>query len=399
MKKLPFAGALLIVLYTLSACGSQGGSGASDSDGPIKVGVPLPLSGAYAFPGQGEQVGLKLAEAEINAHGGINGRQIQFDFVDDQSTPDGAVAAATRLVDQDKVAAVLNGSASDGVIATLPFYKGSGIVDYSISAQDPAVTNPFAKNVFKGATLNNDDAAPLYADYLKKVGTKKLAILEGVYPLYTSLMGPFKKQLSDAGIQVVDTETYNVGDTNYSAQISHIANSGADTVFVMAQLSDALTILPQLKQAGIKARLVGDTASADPTLLSIGSSAEGFTTFSMGGPQLVSDKTGQMGRFYAALAKYKISLPAKTPNVFSVYSYSDAYVLAEALRDIKGPITSDALIESLDANIQGFQAGPGSAFPYAAKIGQPRAFTADDHVGTKNATPVTVKNGELVPAS
>lgn len=365
---------------------------------PIRIGAPLPLSGAVAFPGQGEQVGLKLAQAEINANGGINGRNIEFVIVDSRSTPDGALAAVTRLVAQDKVMAVFNGGSSGEVNASLPFFRQNGIVNYVVSAVDPTITDPLARNIFRGATVNNKYLAPMYAEYLAKAGVKRLAILQGAYPIYQSLMQPLRKELEKAGIQVAGVEQYNLGDTNFGGQALQIGALKPDTVLVLAQASDALTILPQLRRGGITARLVGDVASADPAILGAGAAAEDFTTFSMGGPQLVYEKTGEMGKFHAALAKYKIDLAAKTPNFFSVLAYSDAYVLAEALRKVEGPLTSEALIKSLENNIRGFLPGTTPEFAYAAKVGRPRTFSAGNHDGNTGATPITVKNGQFVSA-
>jgi branched-chain amino acid transport system substrate-binding protein len=380
----------------LAACAFAQGAAKLD---PIKIGAPLPLSGALAFPGQGEQVGLKLAQAEINAHGGVNGRHIEFVIVDSRSTPDGALAAVTRLVAQDKVVAVLNGGSSGEVNASLPFFRQNGVVNYAISAVDPTITDPFTRNIFRGATLNNKYSAPLYADYLAKSGVKRLGILQGAYPLYLSLMQPLNKELEKAGIEVAGVVQYNLGDTNFGGQALQLASLKADAVLVLAQASDVLTILPQLRRGGVTARLVGDTASADPAILGAGAAVADFTTFSMGGPQLVHEKTGEMGRFHAALAQYKIELAAKTPNFFSVLAYSDAYVLAEALRKVDGPITSDALIKSLETNIRGFLPGTTPEFAYAAKIGRPRTFSASNHDGNTGATPITVKNGQFVSAN
>jgi branched-chain amino acid transport system substrate-binding protein len=366
---------------------------------PIRIGAPLPLSGAFAFPGQGEQVGLKLAQAEINAHGGINGRNIEFVIVDSRSTPDGALAAATRLVAQDKVVAVLNGGTSGEVNASLPFFRQSGVVDYVMAAQDPTITDPFTRNVFRGAGLNNNSGAPVYAAHLAKLGAKRLAILQGAYPVFRTLMDPLKKELDKVGIEIVGIEQYNVGDTNFGAQALQIANAKADTVLVLAQTSDSIAILPQLRRAGITARLVGDATAADPAILGAGAAAEGFTVFSITGAQLVDDKTGEMGKFHAALAKYKIELPAKMPNVFSVFAYSDAYVLAEALRKMEGPITSEALIKSLETNIRGFQPGATPEFAYAAKVGRPRTFSASIRDGSSGMSPLIVKGGAIMPAN
>lgn len=398
LKSITRAGAVLLGIAVVTGAFAQSGSAAKRLD-PIRIGAPLPLSGAFAFPGHGEQVGLKLAQAEINANGGINGRNIEFIIVDSHSRPDGAVAAATRLVSQDKVIAVLNGGTSGEVNASLPFFRQTGVVNYVMAAQDPTITEPFTRNIFRGAGLNNNSGAPMYAEYLAKTGVKRLAILQGAYPVFKTLMEPLKKELEKAGVQVVRVEQYNVGDTNFGAQALQIANAKPDTVLVLAQTTDALAILPQLRRAGITARLVGDVASADPAILSAGAAAEGFTIFSITGSQLVDDKTGEMGKFHAALAKYKIELPAKMPNVFSVFAYSDAYVMAEALRRIEGPITSEALIKSLENNIRGFMPGTTKEFAYAAKVGRPRTFSASNRDGSTGMTPLVVKGGALVPAN
>ena len=125
---------------------------AQPGDGPITIGVHYPLTGPSSELGLGFQYGARLALSEINAHDGVNGRELKLILVDDKSTPDGAITAVQRLTAGSTVALLWGGSSSSPTIAMLPRLKAGPTPYYAGFASGPRVLEPFGRYVFSGAS-------------------------------------------------------------------------------------------------------------------------------------------------------------------------------------------------------------------------------------------------------
>ena len=177
-----------------------------------------------------------------------------------------------------------------------------------------------------------------------------------------------------------------------------IKSANADVIFTFGLATDEGRLIPRIRRSGFTQPIVTDISGADLSVARLaGAAAEGYYTFWFGGPQFYDDTTGAMGKFNESIVANKIERPANMPNLFSLMTYSDVYVLAEAIRKAGKDLTRAALLKSLDTNIQGFVAGPPN-WPYAASIGSPRTFTPTNHRGTSFAQPVVSKGGTFKSA-
>ncbi|MGW3606333.1 ABC transporter substrate-binding protein [Micromonospora sp. NPDC005161] len=392
--------AAVLASFSMAACGaSRSGGGDSVAKGAdLEVGTQVVLTGPASFVGQGFKVGATLAQDEINENGGINGRKLKLTFVDDKGTPDGGVAAVRQLVDRDKVLLVLGGSTSTATVAAVPYFAGNKKLYYASLASDPALLKDFHRNIFAGATISQTDGTKAYVDYItKSLGAKSVAMMECDQAHCTSGTPLLKQQLEAAGLKVPVVATYNSGDTDFTGQIAKIKSAKPEAVFIYGLAADGGRIIPQLRRAGVTVPLLGDTSLADPTVAKVaGSSAEGFTTFWLGGNQFLSDDTGNMADWLDSLHEHEPKLPDATPNLYSMMAYSDVYVLAEAIRQAGDDPTGAKIIDKLNTGIDGFVAGKGGQFSYAVPIALPRTFTSSDHQGNRTVTPITVENGNFV---
>ena len=384
-------------LLTISQAGAQTAPGVSDTE--IKVGVHLSLTGPASFVGQGSKVGLSLAQAEINGHGGINGRKLVLSLVDDRGSPDGGVTAVRRLVDEEKVLFVLGAGTSTATVPVLPYFERNGVPYYVSLASDPAVVEKFRKNVYSGATSTQVVFTEVMSKFVvDKFKPKRVALIQCDQAHCTS-GGPRIKALFEKAGVAVTVVTFNSGDTDFTGQIQQIKSSNPDVVFVYGLASDGGRLFPQIRRAGIEAQIVSETSLADPSVSRVaGPAAEGFYAFWLGGTQFIDDKTGAMAQWLASLDKYNIERPANTPNLYSLMLYADLYVVAEAMRAAGKNLTREALLNSLDTKIKGFVGGKGGEWSYAAPIGFPRSFTPTDHLGNRNLQPLVSRGGVFKPA-
>lgn len=368
------------------------------TDSAIKIGVHAALTGVASFVGQGGKVGIDAAVAEINGHGGINGRKLDIIYVDDRGAPDGGVAAVRRLIDDDKVFTVFGAGPSASTVSVVPLFQQNGVPYFVSFASDPRVLEKFIPNIYSGATVPQVDAIASYADFMiKDLKAKRVAMMVCDQPHCTSSAPILKGLLDKAGVSVVQI-SYNSGDTDFTGQMAQLKSASPDVIFLFGLAPDEGRIIPRIKRSGLTQPIVTDVSGSDLTVLRMaGPAAEGYYTFWFGGPQFYDDNTGAMGKFNESIKTNKIEHPANTPNLYTLMAYADVYVLAEAIRGAGKDLTRAGLLKSLDININGFVGGP-PAWSYAAPIGSPRTFTPTNHRGTNSAQPVVVKGGSFKPA-
>jgi branched-chain amino acid transport system substrate-binding protein len=392
----------LIGLVVVAGCaGNTTGAGSNTAiAADVALGVHLPLTGAASFVGQGFQLGSQLAFNEINQHGGVNGHKLKVIYEDDAGTPDGGVTTVRRLIDQSKVFAVVGGSTSTATVAVLPSMM-TGPTPYFVSlASDPRVLATYSDYVFSGATVPQKD---IVASMVKFITTslkpKSVALMQCDQGHCQSGVPLLKSGLESAGVTVPTVQQYHSGDTDFTAQIDAIKKTNAEVVGIYGLAADGGRIIPQVRRAGINAKLVADTSLADPSVLRVaGASSDGFYAMWLGATQFVDDKTGVMGDWRERFDKANPNAPSGTPNLYSLMGYADAYVVAEGIRRASSNLTQKNFIDQLNT-LDGFVAGKDPYFKYAAPIGLPRSFKKGDHQGNRSVTPIVAKGGSFKVAT
>src|SRR5205823_13980445 len=132
----------------------------------LAVGAHGARTGRAAYIGLAGGDGMLLAIKEIDAAGGINGRKIVAMFEDDGHSPTKALAAVKKLVEQDKVFAVMSVGGSNATIGAVDYMKEKGVPYYVSIASAPPVTWPHARNLFRGGTTETARYGELYAEFL-----------------------------------------------------------------------------------------------------------------------------------------------------------------------------------------------------------------------------------------
>ena len=359
---------------------------------PITIGVLYPLTGPSSELGQGFQYGAELAIAEINAHGGINGRPIRLIMVDDKSKPDGSVTAVQRLTTGDKVMLLWSGSSSSPTVAVLPRLKAGPTPFYVGFASDPRVLHPFSKYVYSGAAAPVSAVVEALSSFVATTLKAKTVATMFCDQANCKAAAPLvHKRLGELGAKLVAEQTFHSGDTDFTGQVNAVKAANPDVVVVWGLPVDGGRLVGQLRRAGITAKIVGDTGVADQTVIDLGGpAAEGLYAMWIGGAQFLGDPTGPMADWQKRFAKAYPDAPAGFPNQYSMRAYADAYVIAEALRRAGKDLSPENIVRQLDS-IHDFVAGKDGHFTYAAAIGLPRGFSPADHQGTKELTPVIVK--------
>jgi branched-chain amino acid transport system substrate-binding protein len=357
----------------------------------ITVGAFGPITGPAAYIGLAGRDGATLAIKEINASGGINGRKLSMIFEDDGHSPTKALAAVKKLIDQDHVFMIFCVAGSNGTLGAIDFVRENGRVMFVSFASAPGVTWPFARNMFRGGTTEVPRYGELYAEYLHDyLKATKIAILNGreEYPKNEgdALTAQLKNWYQTAPVKRAE---FNIGDKDFTPQLLEIQGADPQVIAIFGNPAEAAIAMRQAKELGINASFFLGTTMVDQSLLNVAKqAAEGANGFALL-PLLPSSSNPEMKSWVAKWKQEYPNLPAGRPNVFDVLSYSDMYAVADALKRAGKDLTTDRLIDALEAT-QDYRVGA---------IASPLTFTKKHHIGNLRLQAMQVKNGEWEPVA
>lgn len=389
--RLVCAATALLLIGALAGCSAGGGpapSGPGSEPAPapapavetpgvtateILIGIHTPLTGPIALSGTSEKDGLEIWADEVNKAGGINGRKVRIIAYDDQGSPQQALNYVRRLLNQDKVFALLAGSASGSQLPVMDVVRESGVPFIVSLSTNPKVVRPGDKNIYR--VFANDDATGAgVVDYLvEKLKVKRPAIIYNTNDYGLGGLAATQNELKKFNLDFVAKESYNVGETDLSAQLLRIKRAEPDAVIAYSLHPEAAIIVRQGRELGLNVPFIGGGATATPLFpQTAGQSGVGFVTAYFL-PHLPDD-TGKpaIKQYLDALnAKYAGKLPAGRPTFYDLLAYSSGKLLESALREAGKDITREKVLAALD-KVQNFDAG-GILFPIS--------FTPQEHEG------------------
>jgi branched-chain amino acid transport system substrate-binding protein len=273
-----FAAALTLVF--LAACGgnkgdkSAGGSAAPAPTGStILIGHYGSLTGSEATFGLSTENGVKLAVKEVNAAGGIGGKQIELKSYDDQGKASEAGTAVTRLITSDHVVAVLGEVAS-----SLSLAGGRVAQQYGVPMISPSSTNPAVTEI--GDMVSRVCFLDPYQGWVEakfareNLKAQKAAILYDQTQAYSKgLKDYFKKEFEGMGGTITSEQAFSGGDQDFSAQLTTIRGTKPDVLFVPGYYTEAANISIQVRKLGITAPMLGGDGWDSTQLAAIGKDA------------------------------------------------------------------------------------------------------------------------------
>ncbi|MES9845815.1 MAG: branched-chain amino acid ABC transporter substrate-binding protein [Candidatus Sedimenticola sp. 6PFRAG5] len=309
----------------------------------IKIGVAGPHSGDLASYGIPSKKAAELVVADINAKGGINGKQIELMIEDDVCKPEVATNTATKLVSAG-VKVVLGHICSGATKAALPIYNNAGVVVMSPSATNPALTQSGEyPNFFR--TIAADDAqARTEVDFaLDVLGLKKIAVIHDKGDYGKGLAEFAKMFLEESGKgEVVLFEGVTPGAVDYSAIVQKIKRSGAEAVIFGGYHPEASKIVTQMRKKRMKIPFISDDGVKDDTFIKVaGKYAEGVYAT---GPQ---DNSANPLSAEAIEAHKKAH--GEDPGAFYENAYAAALALTNAIAKA-GSTDFDAMKKALQTN-------------------------------------------------
>ena len=314
-----------------------GGPGQAAPGEPIVIGTAGPVTGQYAIFGEQMVRGAEMAVADINAAGGVLGRQLVLEIGDDACEAKQAVAVANSMANKGAVFVAGHFCSSTSIPAS-EVYNEEGIVQISPASTNPVLTEQGLTNVFR--TCGRDDQQGLVAgEFLaKRFPDKNIAILHDKTAYGKGLADETKKVLNAAGITETLYEAYTAGEKDYSALVSKLKESTVDVVYLGGYHTEAGLILRQARAQGLEAQLVSGDALVTEEFWSITGDAGEGTLFSFSpDPSKNPAASAVVDRFLEQ--GYK-------PEGYTLYTYAAVQAFAQAA-EAGGTTDTDALISAL----------------------------------------------------
>ena len=345
---------LLMMLGLVAAgCGSDEPSGDSTgaaSGEPIKIGAILSLTGTYAGLGEPEKKLIEMEVKKINDAGGINGRPVEVIIEDDATDEAQAVAAASRLIEQEGVVAIIGATGTGQTMAMRGDIQRAGIPQVSM-AGGTVITSPVDPLVF-ATPWSNTIVVPFTLDYLKSQGITKIGLITDSGGFGKDGQAVFAAAAPEAGVEIVADETLNPGDTDMTAQLTKIKNSDAEAIVMWTAGSEAAIIAKNAMDLGIDLPIYGSHGIARQEFIDgAGEAAEGvkLAAGKVLDPSLYAE--GSEARTVADdfISSYEQAYGEK-PGMFPGYAYDALYLVVEAARRVEGDLTPEALLEQIQAH-------------------------------------------------
>ncbi|MBI2217434.1 MAG: ABC transporter substrate-binding protein [Candidatus Rokubacteria bacterium] len=349
MKSLYAIGAAILALALAGPASAE--QGVTDTE--IVVGCSNSFSGPLAFTGdQLTKFGLDLYFKVVNDAGGIHGRKVRTVYYDDGYKPQEAMANTKKLVEQDRVFAILASQGTSPVVATLDYLE-SNRVPLLFPYQGSPVTRG-KKHVFSGMMLY-DRQSHTMIDYL--VGQRKLRSFAALYQddeYGKAFLTSFEKDLARHKLKLLASEPVKRGVSDVSAQIAKLQAAKPEVTFLVLTPGPGAQALKERQKIGWNETLmVSSGPLTDERYLALaGGAAEGVEGLSLWPDPLSSDLPG-VKQYREHMAKY---FPKNEPNRYSLAGYFDAMLFAEAVKRAGKNLTRDGLATALEG-IKGWESG------------------------------------------
>ena len=294
----------------------------------IKIGFNVPLTGFAAADGQSALNGAKLAVAQANAAGGVNGTKIELVVYDDQASPKEAVPVATKLIEKDKVVGAVSGSYSGSTRAAAGIFQ-AGKVPYVVAyAIHPDITRS-GNFVFRVSAMGEVQGRG-GAKLVSNLGKKKVTLITVQNDFGQALAAGFKDAAPKFGLQITGEYEYAMADRQFGAVVSKVKADDPEVIYASGYFFNAGPLVSQLRAAGITAPIIGQEGYDSEKFIEIaGAASEGtLVTTSL-------DRDSDAPATKAFLADYRKANNAGADMV-AASSFTATNVLIEGLKKSGG---------------------------------------------------------------
>ena len=334
-------------ILALAGCGTKGG-------GTIALGVYGSTTGTTATFGKSTLNGVQMAADELNAGGGIGGKKIEIMAEDDESKADEAATAVQKLINQDRVVALIGEVASSRSLAAAPIAQNNGVPMISPSSTNPAVTK-VGDFIFRTCFIDPFQGTVMAKFATQQLHFKRVAILKDVKNDYSVGLAQYFTQefQGQLGGSIVGEQAYNEGDSDFRSQLTALKANNPEAIYVPGYYTEVGLIARQARELGITAPLLGGDGWVSDELIKIGGDALNGCYYSNHFAPDAPDSSLQ-----GFIARYKAK-DGGEPDAIAGLAYDAARLLFDSMRRVQA--SDPKAFEALDASHGSDQAGQKAA--------------------------------------
>jgi branched-chain amino acid transport system substrate-binding protein len=316
-------------------------SSTSDASGEIKIGAVLPLTGSIAAFGQSAQKALQLLEEEVNSSGGVNGQNVKFVFADDEGKPATAATVGQKLINSEKVVGIVGPLTSNCALSLAPIAQQYSVPMITGTGTNEKITQT-GDFIFRTCFIDPFQGKVMAKLASTDLGAKTAAILYDNGNDYSKgLAEKFQASFEEAGGEIVASETYLTGDKDFNAQLTKIAATNPDVLFLPDYYSTVAVIAKQARSAGITATFLGGDGWDSADLFNIGGDAVNGAYFS--NHYSLDDTADEVVEFIKA---FKAKYDDEVPDAMAALNYDAGKVLIQSIEKA-GSTDAQAIQEAL----------------------------------------------------
>lgn len=295
----------------------------------LKFGLAMPLSGSQALYGADQVKAAQWAVADINAKGGVNGKQLEMIVVDTQADPQLGINAVKRLTSVDKVPVFIT-AWSSVVKAVAPIANREKVLELSVGANSPDIAK-LGDYVYTTFPLAEVDVSSLAKYTFTTLGKKTAAVMYINNDSGVEGAAIYKSVFEKAGGKVVAYEAYDAKATEFTGALLKVKASNAEMIHIQGLVADLPQVIAQMRQLGLQQRVSTYSAGYNPKVIEqLGAAAEGLIVTSLA-PGVTDNPN--VGPFINRWKDTEKRVPNGLP--YTQYLYDGPYLVAELYKWIE----------------------------------------------------------------
>jgi branched-chain amino acid transport system substrate-binding protein len=347
----------------------------------ITLGSIQDLSGPIAGFGKQSRLGMLLAVDEINEQGGIHGRKLKLIVEDSAYDPKKAVLAAQKLVNQDKIFAMLGHIGTANNLAAMPVQFEKNVINFFPITAAREMYEPLHKLKYSFAATYFDQMRVAVPKMVKEKNAKKVCTIYQDDDFGLEVQRGAEAGLKTINMDLAEKTSYKRGATDFSSQVAKMQSSGCDLIVMGTIIRETIGTIGTARKLGYNPTFMASSAGYTDLIHKLGGPAMNglYATMTVQHPYL--DDASKNVQFWASKYKTKFN---EDPTVFSVYGYLIVDTFAKGLNKAGKGLTTDSFIKAMDT-----MSIPADMFGSA-----PSSFTATKRLGSEASRLSQIQDGK-----
>ena len=312
----------------------------------LTLGSIQDLSGPLAGFGKQVRMGLLLATDELNEQGGINGRKVEIKIEDSGYDPKRAVLAAQKLVNQDKIFAMIAHIGTAQNLAAMPVQFSKNVINFFPVTAAREMFEPLHPLKYAFAATYYDQIRLATPRLVKEKNVKKVCTIYQDDEFGLEVFRGAEAGLKSIGMDFTEKTTYKRGATDFSSQVARMKSAGCEMVVLGTIIRETVGTIGESRKTGFSPVFLGSSAAYTDLIHKLGGPAMNGLYATMTAQHPYLDEASQPIRFWANKYKTKFN---EDPTVFSVYGYQALMHFAGAASKAGKNLTHETFIKAMDS--------------------------------------------------